>query len=356
MKLVREKERKWRKRKTDKVLRSRWRRSHRGHRNSRKIKLAGQSLQKNKRTAKKRNRLIAPLVFCLVDNTNEVLKFFESAHKKIEECGVNEKVFIDTFHVETVSADAIMYLIALIKNVRRVKGLGIKFEGNMPQCETARNFIIQAGFYGYVQPRREEKRPKVSASKQIQIQNGKDSDPELAGQICNFVNRFGESGMTATKRLYATIMELMLNTRQHAYKESGKMIDNWYIYAENTEEYVQFVFLDTGEGIPRTVSKKLTESMQDRFKNNDAKYIKSALLGDFRTETKKPNRGLGLPSIFEDALKGNLFDVHVISNKGKCSIQGEEIHETILSATLTGTLFSWKFPTRKQGGQYEKVI
>lgn len=295
--------------------------------------------------------LVAPANFSLVQNRDETLCFFDSVLRTINRCSKMDKLYFNFSDIEYISTDAIMYIIALIKNVKRMRAFHIMCAGSMPRNKEARELIEKSGFYKFVSALN---RSKVSTiNDRIQISSGFDSDGALTGEICNFVHQSCGGGPKDTKRLYSMVMELMTNTRQHAYGESGAMVGKWYIFAENIENRVRFVFLDTGLGIPATINKKGTEELKEFIRIfgigiNDSKYISSALRGEFRTETKQVNRGKGLPGIYEDSCNGILTNLIIISGRGECRIMPDRsIQENQLKTSFAGTLFMWDFHGEK---------
>ncbi|MEL7657006.1 MAG: ATP-binding protein, partial [Bacillota bacterium] len=192
----------------------------------------------------------------------------------------------------------------------------------------------------------------------IQISSGKDANGALTGEICNFVHQVSGKGVNDTKRLYSMIMELMTNTKQHAYLDKGGIMGgNWYIFAEGLENSsVRFVFLDTGIGIPATINKKFSEKIKDLMRIfgapfDESKYISSALRGEFRSETRQQNRGKGLPGIYEDSCSGLISGLVIISGSGECRILPDcTIEENQLETNFNGTLYIWNFHEQKGVG------
>ena len=287
--------------------------------------------------------LTAPRIFSLVSDQSETLLFFENAFSKIKDCQVRQKIFFNLYGVEVVTVDAVMYLIALIKNMKRINAFKVICQGNMPRNAEARMTLERVGFFEYVHS--DVRKSVFSGDKRTRIIQGKDADGVVAGTLCEFVHEVSQKDRLSTKRLYPMVMELMTNTRQHAYRhEHGVMDDRWYIYAENAEEKIRFVFLDTGVGIPSTVRKGFAEIIQRFVKKDDAKLIASALKGDFRTETNEAHRGKGLPQIYGDSCQGLIENLTVISGSGKCFVNNLcEIEEVQLEASLWGALFCWDF-------------
>ena len=65
---------------------------------------------------------------------------------------------------------------------------------------------------------------------------------------------------------------------------------------------MNFIFLDTGKGIPATVNKTYKEQVKQIFVPQNIKegdILRSAFEGHFRSRTEQENRGRGLPQIYE---------------------------------------------------------
>lgn len=296
------------------------------------------------------NRIVlrAPRELSVFDATEITLGFFETVMERIKQCTVKGALYFDLSHVEHITPDAVMYLIAIINNTKRLRVYNISCEGNMPKDPTARAVFQDAGFFKFVYA--SYSRKLTDSTKYMKIQNGTDADNALAGAFCEFVHNNCAQDYTNTKRLYPMIVELMTNTHQHAYNPANdsdghlEMNCNWYIFAQDVGNAIHFVFLDTGVGIPRTVSRKIRETVSDFFNaNNDAVYLESALKGDYsRSETKLNYRGKGLPGIYEDCQNGQLFNLKIISCKAKCVVNEDtSISTQAINSYFEGTLFSW---------------
>ena len=137
-------------------------------------------------------------------------------------------------------------------------------------------------------------------------------------------------------------IELMLNTIQHAYNDSYEYEKKWYIFADNKKsknETITFVFLDTGLGIPTTVSKRICDKMKKIvFDTIDSNLLISALRGEFRSETKQKHRGKGLSGIYNLAKLKNIKGLKIISNKAYFN----DNNLINLEKSFKGTLFYWE--------------
>lgn len=296
----------------------------------------------------KKHTIRAPKNLSLNNNEEETIEFFEKSLDVGKKCSVNHSIYFDLENVENITADAVMYIIAFINNFKRLTMLNVRIAGNLPLNNSARLFLEDVGFYSYVSGLKKTHLPNIKD--RFQISHGKNADGELAGKICDFINNImGKKDLISTKRLYPMIMELMTNTRQHAYNKnqmSSIMECNWYIFAERLDNCIQFVFLDTGVGIPATLWYNYQEKLSKLFsgKKKDAAFISSALRGEFRTETRRTNRGKGLPGIYQDSITGRIRNMSIISGKGKCTIMPNgEIKEKVLLSSFEGTLFCWEY-------------
>lgn len=292
--------------------------------------------------------LEAPANLSLINNERETLAFFNKALEISKKCSINHCIYFNLFKVEHISADAVMYIIAFINNCKRLNILEVNIEGNLPGNPEARRFLEDFGFYSYV--RGLKNTHEQNNKERIQIKHGKNANGSLVSKICDFTNNiFKQNNLLGTKRLYPMLIELMTNARQHAYNKYDRksiMDSNWYIFAENSNHSIKFVFLDTGVGIPATLCYNHKEKLLKLFPNQskDASYISSALQGAFRTETKKGYRGKGLPGIYQDSINGQISNMCIISGKGKCVIKNDgNIIESVLPIQFEGTLFCWEY-------------
>ncbi len=323
--------------KSKKIMRQRMRRNKQNKDHRRKSRVRN-SVHNTKKAVRK---LVAPQSLSLQKNPESTLHYFKMVIDTIEKTPMNGLVFFDLSNIETVTVDAIMYLIATLKNIKRITTLRIRCHGNVPLNANAREVFESCGFYKYVKANIPVKN---TIGDNIKITRGKDANPYFAGDICDFVCRHNDWSIIKTKSLYRMIIELMTNTTQHAYNKTSIMDSNWYVFAENTDSYISFIFLDTGEGIPNTIrTKGLLEKIKSTLGINDALFVSSALRGELRSATKLEYRGKGLPEIYNRAKSKYITDFSVTSGHAKCMVnENDEIVETNYSDELIGTMLSWK--------------
>lgn len=283
----------------------------------------------------------APSDFRLTNNTFEVLEYFKTIIAIIRSKRNDIKIFFDLKKVEYISVDTVMYMLAILRNLKDKSYRNISFSGNSPIDKEAKRIFEESGFLNYVNGKNIKILPN---SKKIQIMTGKTVDPTIPKSICQFVNKACDTDKKFTFDLYATLVELINNTTQHAYAGNSLFwVNEWYLFAEETEHEILFAFMDTGEGIPRTVDKKLREKIT-LISKDDSMFIRTALEGKQRTQTRKDNRGKGLPRVVDACINGNLSSMSIYSGHGSCKIlkNNKELYMCDeYKDELFGTLFTW---------------
>lgn len=291
-----------------------------------------------------RKTVIVPENFSLVDNTEETMTFFVTFSKDIECAKKRTQFFIDSSHVKNVTVDALIYLLATMENNRQIN---IKnqytYLGNFPNHDGAKKVYQESGFTKYVEARN---KTLPTNTEKKRIIRGFQNDPNVAAQFCEFVIEKLGKHRKETMPLFIIFIELMSNVFHHAYGEN--FVKHWYIYAEHIDDYVRFVFVDTGMGIAKTVRRNFKEKVRALFGLNvkDGDLLSSTFSGDFRTQTNEGYRGNGLSTVRQRVYTGPFKQFEAISGSGKCliGIDGNK-HEYLLSYNydnaIHGTLYTF---------------
>ena len=291
-----------------------------------------------------------PTNFSIRQNPEETIEVFNAILHKINRINVvhTEKtkfvVIINMQDVKNITEDALMYLVTIVKNGKlRAKQKTILWKVIPPRNEDSKVYLQKSGFINYFE--QHSSIDLVPSDENFQITTGKKVETQTMKALCDFLKDKYDNLM-ASRILYKMMTELMSNTTQHAYTGANTMFfHSWYVFAENTENEIRVTFMDNGLGIPRTVNKKRGEKVKELFAfNEEHKLVLSALKGEFRSETKSPNRGKGLPEIYEPSLNGYIEDLTVISNNAFFS--GKEARD--IKQCLEGTLFYWRIEKRKE--------
>ncbi len=328
--------------------------------NNRIYDTGGRELNKNEAVV-----MYPPKVLSFFDNTNATMLLFEQARMFLK-CSNCYELIYNLKNVEKITIDVIMYMIALSNDIRKEKPY-VKFTLKLPAKEETKNFVKKCGLKQFVKG---EKKYLVEDCKDYYtIAIGSKADPIVTKGICEFVYPFLEIDKSDGFFLYNTFIELMNNAEQHAY-DYARDDKKWFTFVENTKDKIKFTFLDTGIGIPNTISKK-TSNKQENFNaldlvdiaaNKDARFIFSALIRENkRSQTGLENRGHGLPEIYSYYKDGKYTsNLKIISGHGICMFSDENRNKPVLidmRRKFHGTLFFWEIKKEdfaKEVQKYDK--
>lgn len=251
-------------------------------------------------------------------------------------------LFLDLSRVRDVTLEALAYLLSIVLDRT---GSDCKVSGNLPKDPAARELFRRSGFLDFMLTR--DGLPPHD-ERLFSIHRGHNVDTQSADALITFVMRaFSLTNNTPlTRSLYRTLVECMANTNNHAYASLTirRRRKFWYVAASvnMVKNTVDFVFLDSGDGIPATIRTHWAEWFKSLVvEPDDAKLLRSAVQGEFRTRTKQHKRGKGLPSIHSQVKQGQLENLAIRSLKGRVSASGEELEATPMSWRFQGTLLSW---------------
>ena len=286
-----------------------------------------------------------PQKFSLTENTEETMRFFMQFAQEIERKEYGKRFFIDSSEVQYATVDAIIYLIAILQNDNFNMSMNYTFSGNYPINKEANQVYSESGFNNYVHSRM--RRLPQSTSK-MHIVSGIKNDPETAGGLCDFVQTSLNKTREDTIPLQKVLVELMSNVYYHAYAKNTFMAKRWYMYAEHKDDYVQGIFVDTGQGIAKTVKTRFGEKLKRILgvDYDDAKLIKSAFSSDiFRSSTNERHRGNGLQSVRKNVQEAIFDEFEVLSGRGRCIMPKNDDLEEIIPIShkhiLYGTLYKF---------------
>lgn len=289
----------------------------------------------------------APKVFSFRHNTEGTTEYFVDIIRQIEKKVFRQKFYLDLAEIEIVTVDAVMYILAVLYNIKHNRQMRYSFGGNFPEANDARQVFMDSGFVNYVSTK---KAVMPKARDNVQILTGKQTDSLTAKKICDFVNLHFGTDYRFTIDLYQTLIELMSNTVHHAYDEKSLMVPSWYIYAVENGEVIQFSFLDTGAGIPNTVKRKFIEKIP--LATSDSSLIYSSFLGESRTETGLYNRGHGLPALREKIICGKLQNFYVCSGTGMCyselTDEGIALKKREHNQKIYGTIYQFEIKNERK--------
>ena len=125
-----------------------------------------------------------PKNFSLIDNPEETMAFFSDFAHEVERNQYGTHFFVDSRNVESVTVDALIYLIAILQNDKQNYNLNYSFSGNFPESEEAKKVYTESGFTDYV-----ESKMKIlpSSNNRMRIICGTNNHPQSAKELSRFV-------------------------------------------------------------------------------------------------------------------------------------------------------------------------
>ena len=308
-----------------------WKRKKRKGNTDSSLRLA----KSRRRLSSKHKTITVPAKFSLVENPDETLRFFEEVNGYVKN---NVSVRLDLQNVVFLTPDALLYLVASLDYYRQKKTL-YNISGNLPKEQRCRTLFMDSGFLNYVHSKFKQEHKNtgiLSISKHSLVEGS------LAKNILDFcLKHLGQNKDKQSRDVYRMLVELMNNTRDHAYPEDREGL-RWYMMAiyDTDKARMTVSFLDTGVGIPTTIKKNFSEKFRDMIGTPQHNIlVRSALEGEFRTRTQEGYRGKGLPSIYKCFQEGSMQNLTIVSKRAFLNLTSGP--ECDLNVALRGSLYSW---------------
>lgn len=268
-------------------------------------------IKESEQRAKK--KLIAPIDFSFINNTEESLKFFyDMLHLVKKEISY---IVIDMRETKNITAEVLLYIVSL-NNIFKKSGKNIKIRIKAPKSKEMNYLLLACGLTDYFKANVKEKINEKNIFR-ICDKSTNEDDGITCANVVDFCKQFfkeDEQKDIKFLALYEAIAELMTNTDQHAYPESA-LLSNWYLFANKVETGIAFFFFDNGKGILKTARKKLIEVLKDKtYGLAPYDLLLSTLNGQFRSRTGLPYRNKGLPQINDFLTRESVSNSIILTN------------------------------------------
>lgn len=279
-----------------------------------------------------------PTIFSIVNNPKETIRYFNELINNILRNESIGRVFFNFRDVEQLTADALMYLLAILKFLKcRVW----EFSGNIPIQETPKELFCQSGFLRMIRSHN----ISIASKDLMYMCAGNSANSRETANVCRFLHAHSIATRKDTGFIYDMLMELEVNTADHAYTKNANplFIDNWLLMIEDAGNSFKFTFLDIGVGICKTIYKRWHEKIN--LGKTQVDYLISAFDGALiRTETKLAHRGKGLPKIKRYSDEHLIDCLKVVTNRAFCFASDDQssIKGIGLQDSLAGTIYYWE--------------
>ena len=290
--------------------------------------------------------VIAPKHFSLINKPIQVIEFIDDIKKYYSK---RKKVFVELKHVEKIDYDAIVVLLAILV---RFKAAGIKFNGNFPNNEIAKQVLRESKFFSSLDKSfKNLDSYDLGARSSILTHANKCVDAELGHKVIGQATETIWGEKRRSRGVQRVLVELMLNTSNHADLESeGKK--HWWLSVNHrvNEKVVSFSFIDFGVGVFKSLDNKKPDSkffgwfekLSSKFTVSDSsELLKIIIEGKLhKTVTGKPFRGKGLPGIREVLSRNQISKLCIITNDAYADVSNNTYRK--LEKNFSGTFVYWE--------------
>ncbi|WP_212898063.1 hypothetical protein [Capnocytophaga cynodegmi] len=279
---------------------------------------------------------VAPADFSFVNNTEEVVKYFNQIRKHIDN---DQPVKIDISNITNLSPDIIILLIAVLKEKKSMK---VGISGNAPKIPHLKKIFVESGLYNFVTSRGKKK--VADNNKLWKHSTNNQVKGEIAGETVNICRElFAQNGIKYdTDNLYNLLVEAMSNTINHADKEQASI--NWWFYyfIDTAEQTIKFSFIDLGIGIFRSASFDSYRKYLKTLIPGNSFLVKPFLEGKIISSRKKDHEisGKGIKQIMSCAQNKEFINFTIITNDQKINIK--EKNSDSINTNFDGTFINFE--------------
>lgn len=281
---------------------------------------------------KNQARHAAPENFSLINNTDNIIRFFEETKQSLVS---GNNLFIDIKNITNMTIDAVALLCATINDPTFNCGRTIR--GNSPTDIKLAYLLRGSGFYNHVSSR---DKPKSNTNVCVHKVTKNKVENEIAKSVCEKAVQkiFGE--LKKFRPLYEILIELMANTNNHANPEYEGAY-NWWLFMDcnSTEDKVTIAFLDLGVGVINSgpVQGYLKSAFTAIGARSNSDVIKDVFHGKLRSRTALDERGRGMPLIYSHSKMNNFSKFIIITNRVHGNLKTDKFTE--LNHDFNGTLW-----------------
>lgn len=288
---------------------------------------------------------IVPKDFRLLSNPLGCAKFFRELYHMefsyLSRFG-DKEISLDMRNVELVDFPATLMLGAICEELAQ---RGCNVHGNTPSNVDAYKFIVDSGFFNEMYDENNRKIYKPGNSKIMIVQRGED---RITGDnLLSFVNLLNKTKEHLGVREDADIDDYVAILKEICGNstEWGNVVrKNWTIGAKFEDGHVDFVALDLGQGILRSLKKRVDKQLTDFIQNKDnCQVLEGVFNRYYGSRSNDSNRNQGLPFIKGCNTKNVISQLHVITNNVLLDFSNQSNDKSFASYNngLIGTLYSW---------------
>ena len=279
----------------------------------------------------------APADMSFIDNTNEVLEYFDEARELFKE---KKSVEFDIKHITNLTPDTITLMIAKIQDPNFTKNGQV--QGQAPTKPKLKKLFLESGFYNFVAT---SKQNKEKTANLLHKETDYKVRPDITREACIFGMKHSLTTEQPFEPLYEILIECMQNTNNHASAEGEEECKWWlFVYNCNETNTSKYSFLDLGVGIFESINVKnyINKARKKIGTLPNARFVPDLLNGNIQSRIKKDKeiRGKGIPQIVAHSSLNEFKSFKIITNDVKIDLKNKK-HEK-LKNNFSGTFYYWE--------------
>lgn len=283
----------------------------------------------------------APEDFRLLVNTRKCCDFFNrlrrNAHKT-QSKGINQ-VIINFRGTNQIDFASVQVLNAICEELK-ASNPKCAMRGFLPIDPRCRQFLVDSGFlegkvneYGIqFQPSRSTSKMKIAVGQSLWT----DADGKRAGVIAHKTGNHLH-GKISPNYITIIIKEICGNSVEWGNSKHKQ----WVLAAKFDNKRVEYVALDLGEGILKTIHRDFWQKVQELGFSTDADILWNAFDKKYFSHSEDPNRHKGLPQIKSEFVNGRFQELYVLSNGVMLNFASDSPKSNIGKTGFKGTLYRW---------------
>ena len=298
-----------------------------------------------KRASKDYVTIKAPNRFSFIENTDDVLEYFNSCKELLHK---NENVECDISNIDSLTSDAIA-LLAAYTNDKDFLGKYGNIRGNAPLKPDLNQIFRESGFYKFFNANRSFKQAHKPDKNMFHQESNYKVQSEIAKQACMLGTKHVFANERPFPELYEMIVEAMSNTNNHASKGKEKQVKWWLYTYISPIGNAMYTFIDLGVGIFDSIPVQKYKQLFRKLKiTHNADLVDDLLSGKIKSRVQLDNniRGKGIPQIARNSSQGCFKQAYLISNNVKINLKNREVEK--LKQEFNGTFLFWELQNVKK--------
>lgn len=288
--------------------------------------------------------IVAPEDFRLLENVDFCCQFFKQVRKTAHD--IVRKSFTPCVRVDFRNVKFIDFASARI-----LYAIGDDLKNSTPKCamrgflpknKSCRKFLQESGFL-------EDKVNELgipfspsTSTKNMSIAYGQTKWTDEDGREIAAISKKTYEHILAADGNPTFISENLKEICGNSVEWSNSNHVLWYTSAKFTNDSVEYVALDLGEGILKTIHRDFIRIIKNLNLQNNLEILEAAFDKKHFSHSKDINRHKGLPRIKSEFLSGRFLDLKVLTNDVYLDFSDSTKNVKIRSKNeFDGTLYRW---------------